>query len=282
MPERQIRPAGQAGVRARRSAGAAVGGVTASARRGAGARRRERRRWRSRRRSCTGPSMPRAAALPARSAARASPRTRCAWRSWCRYRVAGPPRAGGGLIQPLRSVPPPAVPARGSAPSSRRGAPEPLGRAFRCCGGDRSLFLTEAPSLAAASAAALVAGAALPAVPPGRGEPLPPLPRAAGAAGAEAVQNSPFGAGGPPGGAHRGASLPSGRRGELGFPCPGKRLPLAGLGVAAGESPLDARFAYRRRKCGPKAVRRLGQPRGPQDERLGPDGLAELTNTWQA
>lgn len=66
----------------------------------AGWRRQLGRRWRSLRRSCTGRSMPRAAALRARSAARASPRTRCAWRSWCRYRVAGP---GPGLAARLGS-----------------------------------------------------------------------------------------------------------------------------------------------------------------------------------
>lgn len=94
-PSGRSGPLAEAGLGARRSASCpAGGGKRGAAGAGHGVAPR-RRRWRSRRRSCTGRSTPRAAARPARSAARASPRTRCAWRSWCRYRVAGPGPAGG-------------------------------------------------------------------------------------------------------------------------------------------------------------------------------------------
>lgn len=48
--------------------------------------------------------------------------------------------AGGGLIRPLRSVPPAAGPARGSAPSARRGAPEPLAVPFAAAGASAACF----------------------------------------------------------------------------------------------------------------------------------------------
>lgn len=64
-----------------RAAAACVLGAARSARSGGGGARG---RWRSPRTSSTGWSTPRAGARLARNAARASPRTRCAWPSWCR------------------------------------------------------------------------------------------------------------------------------------------------------------------------------------------------------
>jgi len=56
--------------------------------RGSGLGSRARQRWRRRGTSRTARSTPRAGGRRARSVARASPRTRCAWPSWCRYGAA--------------------------------------------------------------------------------------------------------------------------------------------------------------------------------------------------
>lgn len=163
------------------------------ARRGAAPRRR----WRSRRRSCTGRSTPRAAALPARNAARASPRTRCAWPSWCRYRVAGRGRAGGRADRsaPRRGQAGAPLPAPAAAVRSRSAGPPSA-----AAGAERSLFLAEAPWPAAArglrcSAGPRGAAARRPPTPGAVGWELPPS--AAGAVkapGGEAVQSSPLSA----------------------------------------------------------------------------------------
>lgn len=104
------------------------GGGVSSRGGGGGGGLRDRQRhaggWRRPRTSSTGWSTPRAGAPPARSAARASPRTRSAWPSWCRcggrFVRGGLRGRTGGLAAGRPGLGAAGAPAAGVCPSCRK------------------------------------------------------------------------------------------------------------------------------------------------------------------